>query len=269
MSFVTDRYFQMLENHRIYDMLRSREALKFFLERHVICVWIYNLFLQSLHKEIVISHKFLDSYDRKECLRLITETALEELVDEPEEGFFQSHLEMYIDAMEQIGANTSQVLCFFDLLEVGKDYCDSMKYAKISEDVIRYAARILPFLDGPAHHKAAVLFYEGEPYIPDRFLMMLESLEPKGSIGMLVEYFESHIEGLKKPGYSSSGRLVEILCSQGETFQLEAESIAERVMKYRLDLWNSMSADLSKFESRPNEVPPTLTLIKGGKKIIG
>ena len=42
MSFLTERYFQVLDRHRIYSFVRSPLELKYFMERHVICVWGYH-----------------------------------------------------------------------------------------------------------------------------------------------------------------------------------------------------------------------------------
>ena len=70
MSFMTDRYFQMLENHKIYDLLFNRQSIVYFLERHVICVWLYHTLIKSLYSELVDNLKCINSVEHKECLRL-------------------------------------------------------------------------------------------------------------------------------------------------------------------------------------------------------
>lgn len=42
MSFITERYFQILENHKLYERVNDEQSLRLFMEHHVICVWSYN-----------------------------------------------------------------------------------------------------------------------------------------------------------------------------------------------------------------------------------
>ncbi|SME90238.1 DUF3050 domain-containing protein [Pseudobacteriovorax antillogorgiicola] len=270
MSFMTDRYFQMLENHKVYDLVFNRQSLTYFMERHVICVWLYHSLIKSLHNELVNDLKSINSCEQKECLRLITEVILDEVVEDQGDGQIQSHLELYINAMEDIGANIGPVFCFFELIDKEKDVYRALRCARLPEEVQRYCRSILPFLSAPAYQKAAVLFYEGEPYIPDHFLMNIESMLPKVEVNALLDYFESHIEGLKRPGFSASGRLVEILCMQSGSYQSEAERTAEKAMKARLDLWNSISYSLEDYSEKLGvQGMPSLTLLPGGKNLEG
>lgn len=268
MSFMTDRYFQMLENHKIYDLISDEKSLAHFMERHVVCVWLYHTLIKLLHGELVECSKTINSIEQKECLRLITEVILDEIVEDQGNGQIQSHLELYVNAMEDVGANMGPILCFFDLLEKEEDPLKALRYARFSEEVIRYCRVVIPFFKAPAYQKAAVLFYEGEPYIPDRFLVNIEDLLPKVEVNGLLDYFESHIEGLKRPGFSASGRLVEIICSHSSQRNKRAERTAERVMKARIDLWNCISHSLETFkESSVRPSPPALVLLRGGKPL--
>ena len=94
-------------------------------------------------------------------------------------------------------------------------------------------------LDNSLHEKAAALFYEGEPYIPDEFLSGLSDSFGEKTTNLSF-YYEKHIEGLKKPGYSSTGRMIELLCENyNERFD-QAENVAEIVMKNRISLWSQL-----------------------------
>ena len=84
MSFITDRYYQMLKNHRIYGLVNNQKTLSYFMERHVICVWIYHTLLQSLYQELVDGMQTINSDDKKECMRLVTEVVLDEVVEDLE-----------------------------------------------------------------------------------------------------------------------------------------------------------------------------------------
>ncbi len=264
MSFITDRYYQILENHRLYQVVVSQRSLAYFMERHVICVWIYHALLQSLYQEIIEGMQAINTDDKKECVRLVTEVVLDEVVEDLGDGHFQSHLELYVEAMEDVGANVSTILTFFDMVEKGFSLRRSLELAKFPAECVSYAKRMLPYFTEPAFKKAAALFYEGEPFIPDTFLSNIEAMLPKVPVNHLLDYFESHIEGLKRPGFSASGRLVEILCMADNRYHQQAERVAEKVMKARIELWNHilMNVDHDYLHM------PNLTVIPGGKAML-
>ena len=244
MSFLIERYFQILENHAIYGKINSAETLSFFAERHVIAVWSYNALLRSLQKDLVASSLPINSEPQKIAIRLITEMVLNEEVDDLGDGSFQSHMELYLEAMRDLNCDLYPVFAFFDLLQQEKTRDDMFAVAGFSAEVKKYARQTLRILRLPLHVRAAALFYEGEPYIPDKFLFQLWNLREKVPVERLVEYFERHIEGLKRQEYSASGRLVEILCAFDPQLNWEAEKIAERSMKRRIELWNTIESGL-------------------------
>lgn len=265
MSFMIDRYYQMLERHKIYKLLNNQTSLANFMERHVVCVWVYHSLLRSLYQDIVSQLTDLNGDRSKECLRLITEIVLEEVVEDLGDGQYQSHLELYVEAMEDLGANITPILTFFDMLEKGYTTKRSLELANFPIEAVRYAKTILPLLKEPPYKKAAALFYEGEPFIPDSFLTQVEVLLPKVPVNLLLDYFEGHIEGLKRPGFSATGRLVEIFCASDKRYELQAEKIAEKVMKSRLELWNLIATDLDTYA----DPEPVLRVLTGGKQFTG
>ncbi len=253
MSFITERYFQILENHKLYERVADEASLRLFIEHHVICVWSYNFLLRDIHQELVTMIHPLNSQSQKEAIRLVSEMILEEEVEEQNDGTLVSHLEIYLEAMQDLGANISPIVSFFDLQDSGQTWQTALKHAHFPTAVSRYARKMSRIAEGPLHERAAALFYEGEPFIPDAFLMRLGLLGNAVKIGRLLDYFERHIEGLKRPGFSASGRLVEILCGDDEQMALEAEKAAEEAMKNRVDLWNQIS---DKLETLPQPIKP-------------
>lgn len=244
MSFMTDRYFQLLESHRIYQTIGHRDSLAFFMERHAICVWAYNALLKSLQRDLVSWTQPLQSEALKEAVYLISEMVLDEEVEAQVDGSFQSHLELYLEAMRDLRCDVSPILAFFDLLEKNVPIKKALRLAGFPAEVVSYGSATADCLQGPAHNKAAALFYEGEPYIPDRFLMRLEDLSGKCRTEKLLDYFERHIEGLKRPGFSASGRLVEILCQDNPDLHEEAEKTAQRVMYQRIRFWDRLASQI-------------------------
>jgi hypothetical protein len=260
MSFITERYFQILENHKLYERVNDEQSLRLFVEHHVICVWSYNYLLREIHQELVSLIHPLNSQSQKEAIRLASELILEEEVEEQQDGSLLSHFEIYLEAMQDLGANISPIVSFFDLQDSGQNWQTALKHARFPTAVSRYARKMSRFAQAPLHERAAALFYEGEPFIPDSFLLRLGQLDSSVKVGRLLDYFERHIEGLKRPGFSASGRLVEILCSNDEQMSREAEQAAEEAMKNRVELWNFMSEQLESLPAPIKKPRPATTL---------
>jgi hypothetical protein len=239
MSFMTERYFQILENHRLYKMIQDENALKTFVEHHVLCVWSYGFLMQNLYKELVARLEPLATQAQKEAQRLIAEMMIAEEFAVQEDGASASHLELYIEAMQMIGADTGPTISLFDMHENGQGWQIGLQQSNFPSLPARYARCVLSFAERPLHERAALLFYEGEPFIPDSFLSAISGLSPGAD--SLVDYFEQHIEGLKKPGFSASGRLVELFCGDDATLNEEAEKAAELIMNLRIELFNDIA----------------------------
>lgn len=251
MSFLTERLFQILDQHRVYNLVQNAATLRFFMERHVICVWAYHALLRSLQKELIAHSLPLNSDDYKEALRLLAEIILDEEVEDLGDGKFVSHLELYLDAMQEARCDIAPILGFFDMLEHRVPLERALEEARFPAETMAYARYISSLLDSPIHMRAAALFYEGEPFIPDRFLHHLFRLGDSIPVDRLLDYFERHIEGLKKPGFSAAGRLVELFCRADPTLNREAEIVAEKLMGQRIDLWNNIAWGVDQFFMEP------------------
>ncbi|MBC7660167.1 MAG: DUF3050 domain-containing protein [Chitinophagaceae bacterium] len=254
MSFMTERYFQILENHKLYKQVQDENALRIFVEHHVLCVWGYGFLLRNLYQDLVGRIEPLASQPQKEAQKLIAEIMVEEEFEEQADGSLSSHLELYLEAMGQIGADMAPTMSLFDMHEGGQSWQVGLQQSNFPSLAARYARCILSFADRPLHERAALLFYEGEPFIPDNFLVHLSNLGP--NTDTLVDYFERHIEGLKKPGFSASGRLVELFCGDDVQLNDEAEKAAELIMNLRIELWNEIAERIEEKQISPKASAP-------------
>ena len=240
MSFLTERFFNILENHKIYERIISRQSLVYFLERHVICVWSYHAIMRTIQRDLAAVMLPLNSDSNKEAVRLISEIILDEEVDDLGDGRLLSHMELYLQGMQSLDCDMSHVFSFFDLLERGNSPERAARKSRFQSEVLEYVKYIDGILKRPLHVRATALFYEGEPYIPDQFLHHLFMLGEKVDTIDILNYFKRHIEGLKSPGFSAAGRLVEILCESDYGRNNEAERAAESLMRNRIKFWDAL-----------------------------
>jgi len=259
MSFMTERLFQLLESHKVYDKIHDSKTLSAFMEYHIICVWAYDALLKSLQKDLLGHATPLLSDEQKEAIHLICEIALEEQVEALPDGGFQSHMELYLDNMVDENCDTAPTLEFFRNLEHSVPIPRALRRSGFDKPVVDYGLAIMKILESEPHKKAAALFYEGEPFIPDTFLIRLNELSENPTAEGLIDYFERHIEGLKRPGYSSAGRLVEIFCDTNTTNHEECEAIAQQLMRHRLELWDRLDDKIEQLKpQKPSVLENTL-----------
>src|SRR5690606_10947945 len=154
------------------------------------CVWSYNALLRSLQKDLIALSMPINSDPHKEAIRLISEIILDEEVDDLGDGRFLSHLELYIEAMQDLDCDVAPILGFFDLLETRLDIDKAIEYSEFPEEAKIYARQTTELLTRPLHCRAAALFYEGESYIPDFFLYQVDELAPHAAVDRLLDYLE-------------------------------------------------------------------------------
>lgn len=240
MSFLAERLFQVLEKHKLYEHLNTQQALRFFMERHFICAWGYHAILRSIDRELSSTPLVLFSHDVKEALRLVSEIILDEEVADLGDGRLASHFELYLEAMQDLGCDLTNILDFLDGLDAGLSVVEAARNAGLEDEVVNYAAYIEQTILLPIHVRAVSLFYEGEPYLPDSLLIKLSTHGPKIKAERLLDYLERHIEGIKHPGFSPAARLVELFCGVDSERNDAAEKMAERVLRLRIELWNDI-----------------------------
>lgn len=251
MSFLTERYFQLLDDHPIYDRLVGRGPIQAFMEAHVFCVFGYQQLLRSIHRDLMGVSQTLHNEAFKEAFRIMHEIVLEEELDFSDEGRIVSHLELYLEAMREMDCDLSWVFGFLDDWERHVPPLEALGRSGFPDSIKEFGAFIFSSLNRPLHEKATIFFYEGEPYIPDRFLYHLELQTEALPLSLWLDYWERHIEGVKKPGFSAAGRLVEILCAKDPKLNHEAERAAEEVLKKRKKLFDALEATLVGAQEAP------------------
>ena len=102
-------YRNALCHHPVYGMVEDPEAMTLFMRSHVFAVWDFMSLLKSLQRSLTgLTHPWVPPED---CVsaRLVNEIVLEEETDEVLTGFYISHLELYLDAMDEVGADRGPI----------------------------------------------------------------------------------------------------------------------------------------------------------------
>ena len=177
-----------------------------------------------------------------EIARFINEIVHGEESDLNEKGQPNSHFEMYLEAMNEIGSSTQSISRFIDLLKSGQSVSQALEQAgapKAAQDFVNYNFSLI---DGGQAHKIASAFTFGrEDVIPDMFIAILErSATSEDSFAKFRYYLDRHIELDGDEHGPISLKMIEKLCKEDAQLWQEVETIAVQSLEKRIALWNSI-----------------------------
>ena len=201
MSFFSTKYKIRLDDHLIFRSLTNLKQLRAFMELHVYAVWDFMSLLKSL-QAIISPHgsPWLPN-PNSQVVRLINEIVLEEESDlaRPNvDNEFASHFEMYLSAMEEIGASTKEIKTF--ILQVEARGIDDVLNAKIAPPPVQgfLESTFKTIRDGKVHEIASSFAYGRENLVPIMFTKNLGRLSGNFKTGSLFHYYlerHAHLDG--------------------------------------------------------------------------
>ncbi len=243
-KFLQDPKVEELRNklacHELYERLKDMQALRVFMERHVFAVWDFMSIVKSLQRELTcIGVPWVPPSDA-DAARLVNDIVLGEETDVRPDGTFASHYQLYIDAMEEAGADTSGIRRFVTLVSGGNPVAEALDLANVPVPARKFVNETFETIEGtPLHVRAAALFYGREDLLPDMFKPMVESLRDAGEpCGKFVYYLERHIEVDRDEHAEMAQGILNRLCGAYEEREKEARRTAVNVLTSRLTFWD-------------------------------
>src|SRR3979490_1280915 len=108
-----------LLDHPIDAEVASVEDLRRFMEDHVFAVWDFMSLLKRLQQELTCTKVPWFPAGNAKAARLINDIVIGEETDVDPDGSYVSHLDLYLRAMEDVGASTHQFDTFRSLARAG------------------------------------------------------------------------------------------------------------------------------------------------------
>ena len=160
-----------LTDHKLYEGLKTLEDVKTFTEYHVFAVWDFMSLLKALQTSLTCTQTPWTPKSNTNTARFINEIVLGEETDVYTDGNYKSHFEMYLDAMEDIGANTSQIRKFINLIEEGQTVEEALKGADTMTAIRDFVGYTFEVIATGKNHMIASAFTHGrEGLIPKVFI---------------------------------------------------------------------------------------------------
>lgn len=222
-------HHQLVE-HQVYKKLNSVENIKKFMQVHVFAVYDFMSLLKSLQRDLTcVSIPWKPAPYGAEIGRFINEIVVGEETDLDHNGVACSHFELYVRAMQEVGADISGVLSFVEINE----------YSKLSPAVAEFVKYNLDLASsGKTVEVASAFFWGREKLIPEIFEKTVNVLESENAnCPRLLYYLKRHIELDGDEHGPLARKLLDRLMIDDESKELAHEA-AKRSLELRLQLWD-------------------------------
>lgn len=132
-----------LMGHALYREINSLQRLRWFMEDHVFAVWDFMSLTKRLQRDLTcVRLPWLPAPDAR-LARFINEVVLGEESDLSPDGTPMSHLEMYLKAMREVGADTALFERFAGELGRGKRASAILASLPLPQHVRQFVRRTL------------------------------------------------------------------------------------------------------------------------------
>jgi len=234
-----------LLSHRVYGMLTDMTALRIFMEHHCYPVWDFMSLLKCLQNKLTCTEVPWQTPENVQAARMINEIVVAEETDVRRDGHgHASHYELYIEAMQEIGASTETLCRFADLIAEGMPWPQAMKRAGVPAPAAEFMSHTLEMCqDHPAYEVAAFFLFGRENLIPDMFRKIVEGLAETESVSIdaFRYYLDRHI-GIDEEEHGPAGvRMMKSLCGDNDMRWRLVKRAAEESLMARINLWDGIA----------------------------
>ena len=240
-------YKDQLLHHPLYHKLNSTKAIQTFMEYHAFAVWDFMSLVKALQRKLTCTELPWVPFGSPATRRLINEIVWGEESDVDQFNQPTSHFELYIKAMEEVGANTAPIKKLVAEIQNGTAWEIAVSEASIPEEIKSFLNFSLKTAtQAPVHVVASVFNYGREDLIPDLFIAIIKDMaQEKGAdFGTLVYYFERHIEVDSGEHGPMAKQMIKELCGDNTLLWDQANDAAQEALQKRIALWNFIDSKI-------------------------
>ncbi|PWG61397.1 DUF3050 domain-containing protein [Spiribacter halobius] len=224
-----------LAHHPVFQLLRSPEAVRLFMQHHVFAVWDFMSLLKALQQRMTgCTLPWRPAPHPPRLIRLINELVLEEESGLDMGGRPMSHYELYLEAMSEVGADTRAVTRFVD-----------------DQDLRRLPPAVREFVDfhltiatrGMDEEVAGALLFGRERVLPELFTALITGLGDRGARCPHFRYYlDRHVAREQHHHAARSRELLEYVVGEDPVRRQWCEDATLRSLELRHRLWDATAA---------------------------
>jgi hypothetical protein len=230
-----------LISHPLYHALDTKEKITLFMENHVFAVWDFMSLIKALQKNLTCTSVPWTPNQNNFSGKLVNEIVLAEESDIDMNNNPKSHFELYLESMENLGADTNLIKDFIKEINSSQSYYESVKKFNIPSVVKEFMDFTFDIIKTNKNHVIASVFTFGrEDLIPDMFIEIVKKLSSKNNIkvDLLIYYLERHIELDADEHGPMALKMINNLCGSDPIKWKEATIASEKALKMRIKLWD-------------------------------
>jgi hypothetical protein len=248
-----------LLDHPLYAEVASVADLRRFMEDHVFAVWDFMSLLKRLQQDVTCTRVPWFPANNARAARLINDIVIGEETDVDPEGSYVSHLDLYLRAMEDVGASTVQFNTFRSLAQAGIPIETALAQIGAPPHVQGFVAHTMALANsGTTEEVLAAFFYGREDIIPEMFGRLLRTLDDlrqnDDRLRHFIYYIDRHIE-LDGDSHGPKGQeLLRGLVTNSPRRTESAVSAACSSIKARIVFWDGTLIKLRNCRSVETQV---------------
>lgn len=232
---------QQIINHKVYSVINDVDDLCIFMQYHIFAVWDFMSILKTLQNNLTCTSVPWFPVGSAETRSLINEIVAGEESDVDADGNYKSHFELYLDAMQQCGADLSQIEKFLSEIRQRGDFSRAYEVSgtpQAARDFVDFTFEIIG--SRKDYLQSAIFTFGREDLIPGMFISIIGDIDRKfpNSVSIFKYYLERHIEVDGDHHSHLALQMTANLCGDDEQRWKEAEEATLRSLQKRIDLWD-------------------------------
>ncbi len=246
---------QEIINHKVYSAIKDIDDLKMFMQFHVYAVWDFMSLLKTLQYNLTCTTVPWFPRGNADTRFLINEIVVVEESDVDSYGNRKSHFELYLDAMKQCGADTTQIECFINALKKAETFESAFDRSNTPKEAREFVENTFNTINSNKDYlQSAVFTFGREDLIPNMFISIVNDLNEKfpENISIFKYYLERHIEVDGDHHSHLALQMTSNLCGSNEQFWEEAEKATIESLQQRINLWNGIYKVITSKTTTPN-----------------
>ena len=233
--------------HPLYEVLSDRRTMQMFMESHVFAVWDFMSLLKALQGGLTeVSVPWTPKGDGA-TRAFINEIVAGEESDVTEDGRYLSHLEMYLEAMDECGADTQVFRSFMDKVSGGADAIDALQDPAVPPAARAFTTATMEMVQrGDLAEIASAFTLAREAVIPAMFGPLIRRVDREEGVKSrkLRYYFDRHVELDGDSHGDLAKQMLCGICGQSTEAWRRATDAALSALDARQALWDGVEAQL-------------------------
>jgi hypothetical protein len=231
--------------HSVFPLITTVARLQRFAEIHVYAVWDFACLLRGLQRSLVDASLLWTPPANALGCHLTNILLAEEESDALPDGRYLSHFQLYLEAMQQCGADTHQIVQFIQAIKQGMPLHRLLQLPTLPKPAKNFIADTFKIIAQGNHVMAASLAFARENITSGMFTALLERIPVQQNSKVLqgfVQYFQRHIDLDGSKHNQQSQQLLAELCGINSTKWQQAQEAAQFSLDSRLRLLDGIYA---------------------------